>query len=632
MHVPAQLPTYDQKQWGRGRRRLQGSDDEDGDGDGQQAVHLCPSSPSSSSTFHLQHPSAKAPPRRNGGHRSSKGKAAAWLSAGCFCLAALVCCAAVPGALASEGDRSLEYISCVKSRFNDVCGPDGVDDGFTGRPEPEIHPDSTWLPWILRVTRWDCLDDTKYHCTHKVTNDAARHVQLLRQQVHDSVRLASGAQTVPSAVLRKREKELFDAELAKLPPVQKQMVQFYGKWVFVRLCGAQEPLSALASLLNLWVHAAALLKIRRQIPDVFPLKLVYISHALISINAWTWSAVFHTRDKPLTEKMDYFSAASVLLSALFFTACRLFRLAPCTRPFVTLLRAMAAAFTLHVLYLSFAHFDYGYNMTANVLVGLAHVTLWAVFSVRPAVFSGIDPRGDRFSSARSAMRASKPRSAIVSTAAANASSSAMSMHHHHVTATTTSSSSSHPGSDAHSHSHSPPAPVSSSLAAHRLATPESRRMLQMLLLGTVAATLLELLDFPPLWRFVDAHALWHLATVPLTYAWYDWLINDARACVGSGWWIGDGVEKVVTRVEPLLDKLRVLLATILRGRADAQYFERIDIGVVSSKFSELAERAGFASASRAGIRGEADASAEGGACAGAGAAGVAARLGLGEGG
>jgi post-GPI attachment to proteins factor 3 len=49
---------------------------------------------------------------------------------------------------------------------------------------------------------------------------------------------------------------------------------------------------------------------------------------------------------------------------------------------------------------------------------------------------------------------------------------------------------------------------------------------------STAATFLELFDFPPWWRTVDAHSLWHLATVPLAVLWYDFLINDA---LDSGW-------------------------------------------------------------------------------------------------
>ena len=44
--------------------------------------------------------------------------------------------------------------------------------------------------------------------------------------------------------------------------------------------------------------------------------------------------------------------------------------------------------------------------------------------------------------------------------------------------------------------------------------------------------MLELFDFPPWWRVVDAHSLWHLATAPLAVLWYDFLINDA---IDAGW-------------------------------------------------------------------------------------------------
>lgn len=49
---------------------------------------------------------------------------------------------------------------------------------------------------------------------------------------------------------------------------------------------------------------------------------------------------------------------------------------------------------------------------------------------------------------------------------------------------------------------------------------------------TTAATALELLDFPPWMFIIDAHALWHLATVPITKLWYDFLVEDA---LDEGW-------------------------------------------------------------------------------------------------
>lgn len=49
---------------------------------------------------------------------------------------------------------------------------------------------------------------------------------------------------------------------------------------------------------------------------------------------------------------------------------------------------------------------------------------------------------------------------------------------------------------------------------------------------TTAASALELFDFPPWGRVLDAHALWHLATVPLAVLWYDFLLTDAH---DAGW-------------------------------------------------------------------------------------------------
>lgn len=49
---------------------------------------------------------------------------------------------------------------------------------------------------------------------------------------------------------------------------------------------------------------------------------------------------------------------------------------------------------------------------------------------------------------------------------------------------------------------------------------------------TTAATALELFDFPPWGRIIDAHALWHLSTAPIALFWYDFLVEDA---LDSSW-------------------------------------------------------------------------------------------------
>lgn len=54
----------------------------------------------------------------------------------------------------------------------------------------------------------------------------------------------------------------------------------------------------------------------------------------------------------------------------------------------------------------------------------------------------------------------------------------------------------------------------------------------LFVLLTTAATALELLDFPPWRRIIDAHSLWHLSTVPIVVFWYKFLIQDA---LDDGW-------------------------------------------------------------------------------------------------
>lgn len=45
---------------------------------------------------------------------------------------------------------------------------------------------------------------------------------------------------------------------------------------------------------------------------------------------------------------------------------------------------------------------------------------------------------------------------------------------------------------------------------------------------TIAAMSLEVLDFAPLGRIIDAHSLWHAATIPLGEAWWRFLETDAE--------------------------------------------------------------------------------------------------------
>ena len=53
-----------------------------------------------------------------------------------------------------------------------------------------------------------------------------------------------------------------------------------------------------------------------------------------------------------------------------------------------------------------------------------------------------------------------------------------------------------------------------------------RSSLLELVLAAHAASLLEVLDFPPLWGVLDAHSLWHACTPALTLGWWRFLEAD----------------------------------------------------------------------------------------------------------
>jgi post-GPI attachment to proteins factor 3 len=226
--------------------------------------------------------------------------------------------------------------------------------------------------------------------------------------------------------------------------------------------GVQEPASVLFSLANLWAHAQGLRRLRRRLPAAYPPRAYYERFALVSCAAWTASAVFHTRDFTLTERVDYFGAGASVLYGLFYTVVRLGRLCPPTPPAGEakplpgaarsnrrlLLRLWtvlcAALYAAHVGYLTLVRWDYGYNMAANVVVGVVQNFLWSAYSVR------------RWRDTRR------------------------------------------------------PWAVWPGLAVAWI----------MMAMG------LELFDFAPLWGAIDAHSLWHAATVAPAVLWYNFLVKD----------------------------------------------------------------------------------------------------------
>ncbi|KAK9453799.1 Per1-like protein [Dipodascopsis uninucleata] len=229
---------------------------------------------------------------------------------------------------ASIGDRLPEFKNCVYSCIDSIC--------------ESSNPPS--LPLHMKFLFWDCQQDCDYQCQRSIT--------------------------------------------ANLIDMGKEIVQFHGKWPFKRVWGIQEPASVIFSILNFLPHYLGFLEIRHSVSSDdnrsdFFLRKYYLLVAIIGMNAWIWSAVFHCRDFVITERLDYFSAGATVLSGFYFAVVRLARLDKPKNSVMlkTFTIVCISAYLAHVYYLSFVRFSYSYNMLANVLVGLMQNALWIYYSI-----------------------------------------------------------------------------------------------------------------------------------------------------------------------------------------------------------------------------------------------------------
>ena len=202
--------------------------------------------------------------------------------------------------MASVGDRSGAYKDCRAQCAAHGCGP---------------------MPLALRLTRWSCEADCAYICTQALTDMALNPATM---------------------------------HLDGLP--HGKVVQFHGKWPFRRLLGMQEPASVLFSVLNGAVHARWFRRLRRRLPRRTAYREAYLTLPIMGVVGWACSAIFHTRDTPVTERLDYFSAAASLLFTLYLAILRLF--APGQHIAGALGLAALAALSAHCAYLTFWRFDY----------------------------------------------------------------------------------------------------------------------------------------------------------------------------------------------------------------------------------------------------------------------------------
>ncbi|XP_072381329.1 post-GPI attachment to proteins factor 3 [Diabrotica undecimpunctata] len=225
--------------------------------------------------------------------------------------------------ISSAGDHSPYYQRCVERCEILNCTEDGK----------EFLEDKQ--PIVLKFTLWDCSQECHHECMWKTVD--AFHERDWRTP------------------------------------------QFYGKWPFIRVLGMQEPASVIFSLLNGYFHIKMIRKFRREVRGDSPLVWLWHAFFIVSVHAWTWSAIFHYRDFLLTEILDYACAFSMVLMNCYVMAMRLLYGKLPTYGLIGITLIFILFLMSHVAYLSIGRIDYGYNIELNIAVGTFTALCWFVW-------------------------------------------------------------------------------------------------------------------------------------------------------------------------------------------------------------------------------------------------------------
>lgn len=300
----------------------------------------------------------------------------------------LVCCSQT--VLASAGNEDHRYRGCLSRCVKNNCRAEG-NGGYD-------FVDKSAATWELLLFGWSCDDDCRYHCATE----------------NRELRVKNG----------------------------EQPVQYHGKWGFDRVFGIQELFSSLFSVLNAVPHILHLQQLNEYRKKT-EFGGHWLSFAVVGVNTWFWSALFHARDTPFTEKMDYFSALFLIVWGLWVAIVRTLHLHRRKHLQALILAGIMLFYLGHISYLTFVRFDYGYNILINTVMALLGSVFWLFWLWR-----------------------NRTRKYI--------------------------------------------------------------HLLFWAIVGVYPMTLLELLDFPPFFNLLDAHALWHFSTIPFSFVMYAGVIADLK--------------------------------------------------------------------------------------------------------
>lgn len=359
---------------------------------------------------------------------------------------------------ASEGDRLPDFSFCLQRCYTkfqceipNLSKRDGYEGGGKSERREYVNTveDSLNLYELNYVVRtlfgWDCSLNCKYKCVRYVTE----------KRVSDGLRI----------------------------------VQFFGKWPFIRIWGITEFFSTIFSIANFYANYVNIGKIHYQYSKnkrdttssngYHVMYFQYLTLLVISCIGWTFSTIFHIRDTPLTETLDYFGAIAIIMCNFNVIVIRYFNLyLPSSKPKLLLFQAsLLVAYLFHVTKL-LNFWDYVYNVKFNLFFGLSSLILWI-------------------------LHAKNVQSVYLK--------------------------------NFHIYSNSIQLlPFETKILAKldQLVIPLSKkpRLIPLLPIFLNAVLLfgilLEMIDFVPIYLLVDAHSLWHLVTIFPSLVWFDWNIWD----------------------------------------------------------------------------------------------------------
>ncbi|CCE62127.1 hypothetical protein TPHA_0B04580 [Tetrapisispora phaffii CBS 4417] len=260
----------------------------------------------------------------------------------------IICCLLLTAfASGSPGDNLEEFDQCLKACTNkNNCHGFDMDFVSDNNKFKMIVYDEV-PPVLKKFFFWDCDSDCDYRC----------------QQLITRLRISDG----------------------------EEIFQFHGKWPFRRFLTMQEFFSTIFSIGNFFPHLFGFIKLRKAIrryssqngmnsKNNVVVHLKNYSYVAISgMFAWTASTIFHWRDLPVTENLDYFFAGMTVLMgfhAIFARIARLDRKPQYLRGFFWLI---VTIFGCHVLRL-YLSWSYTYNMRFNIALGLTQYVLLLVLA------------------------------------------------------------------------------------------------------------------------------------------------------------------------------------------------------------------------------------------------------------